>query len=216
MLDQILSLLFPEHCRGCRISGTALCAVCLNTIAPAAAIMDRNTMAFFDYGNPIVQNAIWELKYHRKSAAAKVLALQAAKNISEDIASLLQSASAMPIVLVPVPQHYTKTFSRGFNQSTVIAQWLQKGLPSATVHHSMLDKKYATAAQAKSHGRSERQKNLHNSMECRATLDHNTLYIVVDDVITTGSTVHEASRALGAAGARHICAIALAHGYARR
>ena len=49
-------------------------------------------------------------------------------------------------------------------------------------------------------------------MVVHAQISTDTLYVIIDDVITTGSTVIEAGRALRAAGAIHICAIALAHG----
>jgi ComF family protein len=220
MFDHILSLLFPEHCRGCHKSGTALCPACLAAIPPSFPILEAlPCFAFFDYGNSIVQTAIWELKYHRKSPAAKILALQGAPSMHEYIASLVQSPAPMPIVLVPVPQTSSKTADRGFNQSALIARWLQSQLPEAAIR-PLLIKTRTTAAQARTHDRQERARNLNHSMKASrhiaGKLDRQALYIIIDDVITTGSTVNEAGRALRAAGAKHICAVALAHGYAQR
>ena len=118
------------------------------------------------------------------------------------------------IVLVPVPQHVSKTYSRGFNQSVLLCRWLQPAL-GATVR-PLLKKVRATDAQAHAPDRSQRQKNLADSMRASGTADPNALYIVVDDVITTGSTIAEAGRALRAAGAVHVYGMALAHGYAAK
>ncbi|HTH93296.1 MAG TPA: hypothetical protein VL576_02350 [Candidatus Paceibacterota bacterium] len=172
-------------------------------------------MAFFDYGNKIVQKAIWELKYHHKSAAAKILAQHGAPEVIEFLSSLLQSTTPTKIVLVPIPQHYTKTFQRGFNQSALIAKWLSRYIPSTEVR-PMIKKHRSTIPQAKAMSKAERQKNLKGSMRATQKLDRKTLYILVDDVITTSSTINEASRALCAAGARNICAVAIAHGHANR
>ncbi len=94
------------------------------------------------------------------------------------------------------------------------AKWLQPFMPGSQVL-SVLHKTRATVAQARAHNIHERRKNLSHSMAADGKLDKKVLYILVDDVITTGSTVREAGRALRAAGAKHICAVALAHGYAQ-
>lgn len=68
MFEDILAVFFPERCRGCNISGTALCSQCYKIIHLATAIIEPdNSFTLFDYQHPIVQKAVWELKYHRKS-----------------------------------------------------------------------------------------------------------------------------------------------------
>jgi ComF family protein len=198
MIDTLLRLLFPERCALCNTPGIALCTVCQKTIPPAHTIYSiENAVALYDYKHPIVRKAIWELKYFHKSTLAKALV----------------EASTIPIkgpfVLVPIPQHYTKTFLRGFNQSALIAKWIQNLIPETTVSN-VLKKVKATDAQAKTQSKVERAENMAGTMISRNTLDPNVVYVLVDDVITTGSTTTEASRALRAAGAEHIYSIAIA------
>ena len=216
MFDQILSVLFPERCRLCRKNGSAICGDCIRHIPRASFILsDIPSSALFDYSNKTVQQAVWELKYHRKSPLAKRLAQYGASELVDLVSGVVQSTTPLPIVLIPIPQHYTKTFSRGFNQSKLIATWLQPALEGADML-PLLRKTKGTVAQAHAHTRYEREKNLRHSMKASEKLNKKTLYILVDDVITSGSTIREAGRALRAAGAKHICAIALAHGYAQR
>jgi ComF family protein len=215
LVNSFAAIVFPEKCRGCYKSGTALCQQCLSQIPLSPTITElNNAIALWNYHHPLVRQAIWELKYHRKSPAAKILAQTVPGTITDFLADTLQTTVQQTIVLVPIPQHYSKTFDRGFNQSQLVATWLQKVIPTAQVE-TVLSKSRATTAQARSQNKRERQKNVHNSMKATKVLSESILYIVVDDVITTGSTIREASRALRAAGAKNICAIAIAHGELR-
>jgi predicted amidophosphoribosyltransferase len=166
----------------------------------------------YHYGNKIVRQAVWDLKYYRKSTLAKELIFNDGNILQSYIEKWLTETSTKRVALVPIPQHYTKTFSRGFNQSLVVAKWIRVHIPQGTIAQILVKIK-ATTAQAHIENKVRRQKNLHQSMKAVKILDSSILYIVVDDVITTGSTITEAGRALRAAGAKHVYAIALAHGF---
>ncbi len=69
-----------------------------------------------------------------------------------------------------------------------------------------------THAQARTDHKSERIMNMENAFSVPDTsIVQGRDIILLDDVITTGSTLHEASRALRNAGARDILCVAVAH-----
>lgn len=199
MIDTLLSFLFPERCAGCDTPGTILCNTCHAGIA-ASAVFPQG-FALYSYSHPLIRKAVWELKYHHKSSLAKALALK----------GMYPSFPNSTIVLVPIPQHYTKTFSRGFNQSKLLAQWMKKVIPNSTIK-TVLKKTRATTPQSHTKNKSQREKNVIDSMIATKQLDPHALYIVIDDVITTGSTIRETARALQAGGAKYVYSLALAHG----
>lgn len=170
--------------------------------------------AVFDYGNTIIQRSIRELKYYRHSEATKALCLSGLPYIVEHISDQLQSHHSHQLIFVPVPTHHKRVQERGFNQSLLIAQWWSSAL-SASCVLPCLKKTTQTLPQA-TLNRKFRLQNVKNSMICTKTLNHKNIYVIVDDVITTGATCDEAHRALYTAGARKIHIVALAHGYARK
>ncbi len=206
LYTSFLQLFFPEHCAVCGRSGVALCTTCADTI-PRSRSIDTATFAVYDYASRIVRDSIRNLKYNRKSESTRLLAQHATPHI----ATYLHTYNA-PYVLVPIPGHNKKKRMRGFNQSELIAKWVADGIKNATVKH-LLTKTLFTLPQAHLK-RADRLTNVVDTMGCAMKLDPATTYIIIDDVITTGSTVLEARRALRSAGAQHICAVALAHGYA--
>lgn len=105
-------------------------------------------------------------------------------------------------VLVPVPLHVARLRGRGFNQSLLIARVLaeQCDLPLAAEHCQRLR---ATPSQRGLRA-GERQQNLRGAFSLApraAPLPH---VLIVDDVVTTTSTVDEVARLYRHSGSRHV------------
>src|SRR5439155_22666788 len=102
-------------------------------------------------------------------------------------------------VLVPVPLHPARQRERGFNQARLLSELLsaQISLPSK-LHLERI--RYTTTQTALD--RSERMENLHNAFRLRKNADVRGLRVLlIDDVLTTGSTLSECARVLKRAGA---------------
>lgn len=211
-LHSFLHLLYPSWCLGCKQYGTALCTNCLGNITLAPTLSHPDDYAVFDYGKTIVRRAIWEFKYHHNASAAKILTRAAAPYIAEHIADKLQGTTAETIVLVPMAQHRQKTASRGYNQSLLLARWLSTYIDQ-TVVQPLLIKTIPTIPQARTKNKTARMNNVKYSMRTSSLCNPKTIYIIVDDVTTTGATLNEARRALRQSGAKKILSVSIAHGY---
>ena len=102
-------------------------------------------------------------------------------------------------IIVPVPLHPTRRRERGFNQASLIA-----GLLSARIAipcKAVLERvRYTTTQTALD--RAERIENLRNAFRLRKNGDVRGLHVLlIDDVLTTGSTLSECARVLKRAGA---------------
>ena len=115
-------------------------------------------------------------------------------------------------VITFVPIHRKRLNERGFNQSELLASCLGKavGIPVK----NFLEKRQQTKNQNEL-SREERLCNI-NGTTCvnpEAALEIKGVgVLIVDDVMTTGSTLNESSRALLAAGAREVRCLSLARG----
>lgn len=104
-------------------------------------------------------------------------------------------------VLIPVPLHKSRLLERGFNQSEEIANCLSQWL-DIPVDRSSLHRIKATAAQS---GLSphKRRKNILKAFEFNPPTNYQSVAIV-DDVITTGSTMSEITKVLKRSGISHV------------
>lgn len=206
MLEMLYRVFFPLRCIGCKKTGIALCPNCEQAIPRAYPTEYLWIHSVYNYQHPLTKKIIKLAKYNHKSEALCALASYSAKKITPYI----KTTQALPIVVIPVPQHKTKTSARGFNQVITIAQNIFTDA-SYTIDTKLLIKTRATPPQAHIHTRSLRLQNTKNSMCTTIKCDPNTLYVLIDDVLTTGGTLIEAHRALTQAGAMHIIAVTLAH-----
>lgn len=212
MWQTLLAVCFPPSCIGCKKPGIALCSICKNSISFALPPENQSIGAVFDYGNPLVQKILWQCKYHHNTAAYEALVHAAIPHIQEMLAEKVMSEKQHSLFLVPIPQYRTRTLSRGYNQSLLTATLLKKQLDGSEIK-PVLQKIKETIPQAKLKNKTDREKNVVGSMHYKTRVSPTGMYIVVDDVTTTGATLLEAMRALRDAGAVHIFGIALAHGY---
>jgi len=112
-------------------------------------------------------------------------------------------------LMCPVPLFRTRFRERGFNQSAEIARCLEiySGVP---LIENLLSKTRATAEQAKLAGNSRRRNLVGSFVESRTGLTRGKRVVLVDDVVTTASTVAACIEALAAAGAVRVLVVAVA------
>jgi len=114
-----------------------------------------------------------------------------------------------PHVVAPVPLHWTRRWRRGFNQSELLASALA-GAVGAPCRNGMLRRTRPTPPQTQQTP-AERRTNVRNAFRTPAGLAlTGQTVLLVDDVLTTGATAHEAARALRQAGAGKIIVAVLA------
>ena len=115
-------------------------------------------------------------------------------------------------VLVPVPLHPRRRRGRGYNQAERLAGALAARIPGCRVG-LLLEKHAETVSQTKL-DRAGRRVNVRDAFRLRAghPVAAETRYVVLDDVLTTGATLHACAGVLRRAGATHVDAAALAHG----
>jgi ComF family protein len=176
-------LRFPS-CPRCALAspGAAVCGRCLSN-APAYDA----THAALAYDFP-ADALVHALKFRGELALAPLLA------------SLLIDKTRADSVdcVVPVPLSTQRLRGRGYNQSVEIARHLRKrGLDVG------LCERTRDAPPQMELPYDERQRNVRGAFRCTRSLIGAKI-AVVDDVMTTGATLHELARTLKAAGAVHV------------
>jgi len=186
--------------RGRLVEGGApldLCDLCdadLPRIAtPAGGSASTRVFAPFRYAWP-VNEFVRHLKFNGELEYARLLGTLLALAIRE-------ARIGLPDLIVPIPLHRRRYLERGFNQAAEIARYAGRILGCATSHHA-LERSVATAPQSDLTALA-RRRNVRKAFRATRRLDGRRL-VIVDDVITTGSTVAEAARVLRSAGAAEV------------
>jgi competence protein ComFC len=113
-------------------------------------------------------------------------------------------------ILIPIPLHKTKKRERGFNQSEIISKGVCEFLNIPLRNDILVRKKY-TLSQTKLK-REERIANVGNAFEIKGEHDLKKYNIfLLDDVITTGSTISSCARILKSSEPKSIIAVSLAY-----
>jgi len=164
---------------------SAACGMCLR-LPPRYQI----SYCAFEYGYPIAE-FVRKLKYGHSLSQAQVL--------GELLANYLHQyhRDAWPECIVPVPLSTQRYRERGFNQSIELGRVLEKHL-RIPLRADLLQRTRHTVEQA-GLSRRERRKNLRNAFRVGASRIPKHVALL-DDVVTTGSTVNEIARTLRRTG----------------
>jgi ComF family protein len=165
-----------------------VCGACLRKPPPF-----NYTFALCYYDFPITK-IITDLKFNHKLAHARVLGeIMAAR--------LLQLRTTWPECLIPVPLSTKRLRERGFNQAVELARPIAARL-HVPINFTSCRRVRHTEAQAMIPAR-QRYKNVRNAFVVNSNFKAKHVAII-DDVVTTGSTVAELSHVIRQAGAEII------------
>ena len=204
MRDGFLELLFPSRCFGCRELGPEICNKCRINWNPHI------------YSQKISDLKIYSAIYY--SDTAKSILLSAKENsvktadylIIEALQHCLERAPGISIrdlTFIPIPSTQRAIRRRGRNFLFEISELFAASYRANVINALEINRKIFDQTKFDA---INRRKNLLNAYTCNLKCDEIGKLknvILVDDLITTGSTISEAHRALSAAGVHVTCAI---------
>lgn len=180
----------PHACSRCAqplVSADPVCGRCLRRAPPLDTVI-----AAFDYRFP-VDRLLPRFKFHRDLAAGALLGTCLAR---------ATAGVARPDALVPVPLHVARLRERGYDQALELARVLAR-LHALPLRPDLLQRIRATAPQSRLDAKA-RRRNLRRAFAAASSAEVPAHVVLVDDVMTTGATLHAAAHALRRAGVRRV------------
>lgn len=219
--NSFFSLFFPKLCAACDITLLAqedlICTSCsfhlpyikFDKISDQRVekklwgkIQFTTAHALLDMSNSErVKTIIQKIKYQNQPYIAQQLGFKLGQKLKH----------VLPHVdyIIPIPLHPKKQKERGYNQSYFFARGLSLSM-QVPIHTKILIRTIHSISQTKK-SRTERYTNIQNAFQC---VEHNLIkekhLLVVDDVITTGSTMVSAGQELIDKGGCSISFVAIA------
>jgi ComF family protein len=221
-LTSFLDFFLPRFCAGCRKKLTAnekvVCAVCFNSIkvvseeirlseysrkfSQSKIIDDFFSFFVFEQGK-VLQNIIHSMKYRNRFLIGSFLGTQAGIEFSDKLKNLNLD------FICPVPLHQLKKAERGYNQAFYIAKGLSRQV-KIPLNAGLIKRKKFTQTQTKMNAK-EREENIKDAFFIKnKNKVRGKNFLLIDDLITTGSTVKECGRVLKDSGANKVYAFSIA------
>ncbi|KAB1641163.1 ComF family protein [Gulosibacter chungangensis] len=209
-LRDALATLFPVSCGGCGASDTRLCRECLDALGCAVdpgldefPDLELRVISAMPYV-PELQTVLDSFKERGRADLAKELSSLLRISLrrigtlvrTEDGSGVASTArSDEPLLLIPVPSTKLARARRGYDHiQLLLERAVPKSRPVAALRHA---RKVADQSRL---DRQARVQNLHGAFAA-SPMVRGRRCVVVDDLLTTGATLAEATRALRAAGA---------------
>jgi ComF family protein len=235
ILHGLLHLLYPGACHVCdaplppeagpfcdacrkalTVDPHSQCPRCAGTVGPFAEVAGGcphcRGMSFpFDQVVRLgpYEGRLRDVVLRMKHATGEVLAEVVGELWAECAEARLRGLGAE--VVVPVPLHWRRRWRRGYNQSEALARPLaaRLGLPC----RPFCVRRVRYTPEQTSQSPVGRMTNVRGAFRARGSAVAGRTVLLVDDVLTTGSTAAEAARALRQGGARRVAVAVLARAH---
>lgn len=227
-LRRVVDFALPPRCPGCGVVVAAdhsFCLACWRSLdflgGPACGLCGEPLALAFDdrarcgacladpppfhslraavsYG-PIARALALRLKHGRRPGIAVTMARLMRRRVD-------RMGTGTDLIVVPVPLHRRRLWSRGYNQSALIARALARLLPDSALAVDLLERRKATPL-LRGLGRPARAKAVAGAFALSpawAGRVRGARVLLIDDVHTTGATTRGCARVLRRAGAREI------------
>ncbi len=197
-----LALALPVACAGCGADGRELCEACRVRLAGSAPVRTATPGGIAVYAGAeyadLVQRVVLAAKDGRTTLATPLGALLAAAG------ELARTDGAIPeaVELCVVPSTRAAFRRRGYDPARLV-------LARAGLHDARVLRPARPHRAQKGLARDDRAENLRGVHRARGSLA-GRVFLVVDDVVTTGATIAEAARAIREAGGEVVGALAVA------
>ena len=165
----------------------------------------KGCVTLASFKDPQVRSAIHLVKFHHNKLGSELLGTL--------LAAYFETLPQEQFTLIPMPISSARLRTRGHNQVTTIASVACKTFPCVTLRTDLLKRVRHSASQT-SLSQQERRTNLTGAFQVppeKVAQVRNAHVIVCDDVITTGSTMREAKKALAECEPASIVCVSLSH-----
>jgi ComF family protein len=194
----LLDLLWPPYCQWCSsfiAERTVLCDQCCTLIKPVVALDIDFVTA---YALRVHAVSTYDFPLKQLILAKQYSNRLAAQQLGHLMVKYVPFADIKPDYIVPVPQHWTRSLWRGYNQTAVMAHaiYLETGIPVAPIAKRVRRTHFQRSLNSQ-----QRAENVKKAFKCVVSEHKRFQYagshlIIVDDLCTTGSTLKSLAQAL--------------------
>lgn len=159
--------------------------------------------------NKIIAKTIFEFKYNEKTFLSKLLSRLLVNSLNK----LVDEERITIDYIIPIPIHIKKLRKRGFNQSLLLVKDLSKITNIPYIADLLIKSTYTTSQTTLTYF--ERKRNVKSTFRFNEKYKNDIInknILIVDDVITTGSTINECAKILKHNKINKLFAISVARG----
>jgi len=225
MFKLLLSILFPAFCLNCKKFGKYICTNCRTHLLPfekqICFYCEKESFLGLTHKECQKENGVDQFItiFHYNNVLKKIIAGIKYRLVSDAFGELFelinnsfpQTSFHRDISVQPIPLHTLRYRQRGFNQSELIAKWIAAKTGGVMTDYLVRTKETKPQAQLK---KEDRVLNAQSAFALKKGQKQPNLSLVevvlVDDVVTTGSTTASATAVLKAAGARKVTVFSIA------